>query len=132
MITVNKYLKYIAIAAFLPLFGCNGDRLNNNDGAKTISNEKSIDIALKDDIWVYFSLEKGEVIGESDFNNPNEDALWNNRLDWDIALCNGFIRTNGGSSGIGEGGIVASETEFDATETTLLESYYLDTVLGGS
>ena len=58
--------------------------------------------------WTYVSLSAHEVVGSSSLGDTHEDALWMLRTDWDIAFCNGMIRTNSGSSGKGKGGITLS------------------------
>ncbi len=59
--------------------------------------------------WTYIDLEDGHVVGTSDVNSEQEDELWRTRTDWDIAICGNDIRTNSGTSGMGEGGIVELE-----------------------
>lgn len=55
--------------------------------------------------WTYISLETGTVVGTSILGDEKEDAAWAVRNDWDIAICDSLIRTNGGTSGPGEGAI---------------------------
>ncbi|WP_133249965.1 HmuY family protein [Marinifilum breve] len=52
--------------------------------------------------WVYFSFEEGKIVGES-AANETRDAL-----DWDIAFHRYNFRTNSGTSGSGQGGLLES------------------------
>lgn len=65
---------------------------------------------LSDDNWTYWSFSESKVLGTSVFGSSEEDALWAGRDDWDIAICGDLIRTNGGTSGIGKGGIQRNTT----------------------
>ncbi len=65
--------------------------------------------------WTYVSL------------SAHEDALWMMRTDWDVAFCNGMIRTNSGSSGKGKGGITWTPVDYDDIENLRAPSYQTDT-----
>lgn len=67
-------------------------------------------IELHDNVWTYISLTEGKVVGTGKLGSEEDDSAWAARQDWDIALCNGAIRTNGGSSGQGQAAI------FEVTE----------------
>lgn len=67
-------------------------------------------IELQDNVWTYISLTEGKVVGTGKLGSEEDDSAWAARQDWDIALCNGAIRTNGGSSGRGQAAI------FEVTE----------------
>lgn len=60
---------------------------------------------LSADMWTYYSLSDGLTVGQSEFANAREDSLWAERGDWDFAIAGDYIKTNGGTSGKGEGGI---------------------------
>ncbi|MDY3980018.1 MAG: HmuY family protein [Tidjanibacter sp.] len=83
---------------------------------------------LGDDHWTYFSFETGETVGTSPLSSAADDAGWAERTDWDIAICGEMIRTNGGTSGAGRGGILRNETTnfFNLTEAPT-EGYTVDT-----
>lgn len=55
--------------------------------------------------WTYISLESGEVVGTSSLGDEGADAVWAHRDDWDIAVCDSLVRTNGGASGMGQGAL---------------------------
>ncbi len=59
------------------------------------------------DVWTYISLESGTVVGTGKLGDAESDAAWAMRRDWDIAVCDTLLRTNGGNSGIGFGGILS-------------------------
>lgn len=61
---------------------------------------------LEDGKWVYFSIRDGKTVGESTFLSEKEDKEWAKRTDWDFAICGDYIKTNSGTSGKGEGGIL--------------------------
>ena len=85
---------------------------------------------LVDDVpnrWTYVSLSAHEVVGSSSLGDTHEDALWMLRTDWDIAFCNGMIRTNSGSSGKGKGGITWTPVDYDDIENLRAPSYQTDT-----
>ena len=57
------------------------------------------------DQWTYISIEQGVVVGTGKLGDAASDAEWARRNDWDIAICDTLIRTNGGASGTGLGAI---------------------------
>jgi hypothetical protein len=71
---------------------------NDNGGSDQPINEEPTESyidASASDMWHYFSLKTGQVVGsakESDENN----AAWGARADWDIAIQRYKIRTNSG------------------------------------
>lgn len=62
--------------------------------------------------WTYYSFEKGFEtpigVGSTD-PKTGDDAKWAKRSDWDIAFNRYNIRTNGGASGEGKGGVLVVE-----------------------
>lgn len=75
--------------------------------------DKVIRVELQDNVWTYISLTEGKVIGTGKLGSEEDDTAWAARIDWDIALCNGIIRTNGGSSGQGEAGILEASEPYE-------------------
>ncbi len=61
---------------------------------------------LEEGRWVYFSVRDGSTVGSSTFLSESEDAEWAERRDWDFAICGDLLKTNGGTSGKGAGGIL--------------------------
>lgn len=96
-----KYISLIAIIAIVFLVSCNKESensVNNVEETLTIS-------GISDSEWTYISLETGKVIGTSPLYDEAQDALWKKRMDWDIAFCGEYMKTNGGTSGEGNGAI---------------------------
>lgn len=77
--------------------------------------------------WTYVLLSAHEVMGSSSLGDTHEDDLWMLRTDWDIAFCNGMIRTNSGSSGKGKGGITWTPVDYDDVDNPRAPSYQTDT-----
>lgn len=76
--------------------------------ADYIAEKTSIPIPLGNpaaDCWTYYSLRERKQIGTSSFGDAHQDSVWYLRTDWDIALCGKYIRTNGGTSGRGQGAL---------------------------
>ena len=76
--------------------------------------------------WTYVSLTEGRVVGSCELSDTIAQRQWAERLDWDLAICDGMIRTNGGDSGCGQGGIAVSEQDFDTTDATQPASLMTD------
>ena len=94
----------IAAALSLSLVSCIG---GEEPEPEIISSE--VEFFSVPDQWTYISFERGEVVGTGKLGDASSDAAWAKRDDWDIAICDTLLRTNGGNSGIGFGGI-SSET----------------------
>lgn len=74
-------------------------------------------IELSDNAWTYISLTEGKVVGTGKLGSDEDDSAWAARQDWDIALCNGAIRTNGGTSGQGKAGILEVAEPYETVGT---------------
>ncbi len=133
----NRILLDIVLLCGVALFavsclsnnGLGGD--GDTESETNQSYESTLELSIEDDIWRYISLSMGEVVGQSLFGDDEMDAEWAKRSDWDIALCNGFIRTNSGSSGSGSGGIQISDVDYDDIESVPQSGYSVDSVFGG-
>lgn len=112
------------LMVFLLCCACNGG--GKSEGVPNISGEQVIS-GLSDTQWTYFSFETGDVVGTSTFASDEEDEVWSKRKDWDFAICGDYLKTNGGTSGEGLGGIQRDST---ATFATIVEApstgYLLD------
>ena len=74
------------------------------------------------------SLETGSKVGESPLGDAAQDAAWKARTDWDIALCGELIRTNGGTSGNGQGAVQRVQNKsFNALDQAPADGYTTDT-----
>ena len=111
----------------LALAGCKRYNEGNGDDALVV---REITIpGLTEEKWTYFSLEKGEAVGQSVFADPGEDKLWAERTDWDLAFCGDYIKTNSGSSGKGLGGIQKdNQSAFDLIDSAPYDAYITDSV----
>lgn len=56
--------------------------------------------------WIYFNLRTGETFNTLSPNKDIKEGEQMNRLDWDLAFCGYKLRTNSGTSGIGQGGAI--------------------------
>ncbi len=122
---MKKLIEYIILIASAALMAasCDGGG-NRGSREQVVSGELSVpDIT---DEWSYVSIEKGEVIGSCSLADTIAQQEWAKRTDWDIAICNGMIRTNSGASGIGSGGIISSETPFEEISSLRASTYFTD------
>lgn len=78
--------------------------------------------------WFYYSLKTGELIGSDTIDKSIPvDTNWQKRLDWDIAFHGGNIKTNGGLSGNGQGGVIKTNyTDFYALTSAPSTGYKQD------
>ena len=56
--------------------------------------------------WLYFNLRTGEVFNRTMPNRDISEGDQKERTDWDLAFCGYRLRTNSGTSGIGQGGAI--------------------------
>jgi len=101
---------------------------NGGSGEPEAQSEKEIVIGgLGDDHWTYFSFDTGAPVGTSVFLSDEEDKTWAARDDWDFAICGDYIKTNGGSSGGGMGGIIKdTQDNYLNIDTAPVEGYSTD------
>lgn len=104
------------IFAVCLLSACNDDSDGSGD---KVAIENMVTLPLADESqWTYFSFAKGSIVGYSAFDSEEEDRQWASRNDWDIAFCGERMKTNSGTSGQGNGGVIYHEniTYDEATE----------------
>lgn len=53
--------------------------------------------------WIYYNLRTGEIFNGKKVNQHIKEGEQKERLDWDLAFCGFTLRTNGGTSGKGQG-----------------------------
>ena len=113
---MKKAFFSIALAA-LTVASCSRD----NDDSTPIPNQEQTNPNLKlvKDLdasnaseWKYFSFASGNIVQVA---NPSTD------LTWDIAFNRYNIRTNGGTSGSGQGGVIRTESK-NLSEVTSVPS----------
>lgn len=111
------------IAALVIFAGCSQKRAAPISGEATIND-------VCDSLWTYFSFETGAVVGQSKFCDRQEDEMWASRKDWDIAFCGELLRTNGGTSGTGVGGIQKNTiTDFYNLTEAPVDGYIQDSIV---
>lgn len=119
------YKKIIVLLSFTVILfaGCSSD-----DASRSASDaqNRTINLQTKQDQWTYISMSSGKVVGTCALGDSVAEKSWKNRTDWDIAVCNGIIRTNSGTSGIGKGGIVNSNLPYDETVNVPDAQYHVD------
>lgn len=76
--------------------------------------------------WTYISLSEGRVVGTCALSDTTAQRQWAQRTDWDLATCNGMLRTNGGDSGIGKGAAATTADAYDAADPLLPATYVND------
>ena len=91
-----------------------------------VGKQGELALPVDDAHWTYYSLEQGKIVGTSLFGDGNEDARWKQRTDWDIAVCGDLLRTNSGSSGMGEGGLQVLDRAFPSVEEAPRSGYTVD------
>ena len=116
---MKKFL--IPIIAIAAICSCSEDSSVSNiksDGIMAIPNTPNS--------WTYVSLEKSKVVGSCALSDTAAQRAWSLRTDWDVAICNGMIRTNSGTSGRGQGGITHTTTPFEQIEDPAAPTYETD------
>lgn len=84
---------------------------------------------IANDTWTYISLATGKVVGTAPFGTASEDSVWATRTDWDLALCGTYMRTNGGTSGGGNGGVIKVQgTSYESIADTTSQTFITDSI----
>ena len=76
--------------------------------------------------WTYVSLRQGRVLGTCQLTDTAAQRQWVLRTDWDLATCNGMLRTNGGAWGTGQGGAAVTSTDYETTDAAQPTNYAND------
>jgi len=98
-------------------------------GVKKLEDKEFTIEGINDTEWTYFSFETGATVGRSTFLSDEEDAAWAERDDWDFAICGNRLKTNGGDSGKGLGGVHKNTTDnYYEIESAYSGSYQLDSL----
>ena len=129
MKTMKHSILMLAMAGCTILAGCASDDSGDKGPAPEPARVKTLSVeGLSDDQWVYISLETGNKVGTSPLGDAAQDATWKARTDWDIALCGELIRTNGGTSGDGQGAVQRVQNKsFNALDEAPADGYTTDT-----
>jgi len=117
--------KLVILVFFATLTACSDDN-GGSDSAKS----KTVNVGIvTDDTWTYISLTTGKVVGTSAFDSAAGDSLWSKRADWDVALCGSLLRTNGGTSGIGNGAVARVHgTSYESISDTVAADFVPDSI----
>lgn len=120
-----KTLKYIVcMALFASVVSCTEETGGNSETGQDTVVEFS---GINDKEWTYISLSTGKVVGKSPFGSVEGDELWRNRTDWDMALCGKYVRTNSGTSGMGEGGLLKVDgVSYESVTAPVSETFTVD------
>jgi len=102
---MTKYTLFTLFAAFTLLVSCTD---GVDDGKKTSPVGKTGDV------------------GTSAIGDSSADSEWRQRTDWDIAVCGDLIRTNGGMSGTGNGGIQVVSDDYNQLQNVPQSGYIID------
>lgn len=109
---------FLFLLAVLAMTACRREKLVVPEPVET-----EVSITLKTGQWTYYSLRDAEVVGYSLIGNAEEDEVWFNRTDWDVAFSESGIRTNSGTSGSGRGGVRLQRTAPDSLHLSEYEAY---------
>jgi hypothetical protein len=110
---MKKLLPIILLAAVLmSSVSCIDDR---KKAPELVSGE--VEFLSQHGRWTYISLESGTVVGTSFLGDEDSDAAWALRDDWDIAICDSLVRTNGGTTGNGDGAFSAESASSAVPDT---------------
>lgn len=117
-------IKTFLFGFFLVMFAFASCASENDNGAA--QSDKLLTITFKKDHWTYVSIREGRVLGQASISDSTAEKSWKARTDWDIAICNGYIRTNSGASGSGLGGITVSSLPYDETDASSASGFVVD------
>lgn len=112
----NRSIKLMSLAALMVVFfsSCD-DNTNEPSNLEAFTTEVT---ATSYTDWVYYSLSQDTIVAIADPATSN---------DWDLAFMRNHIRTNSGSSGNGNGGVVdAGVIDFDAYALAPETGYLVD------
>lgn len=122
---MNKTRYIIPILAVLSLLVSCKDEVDD----APVLRQSEAELTLEPGKWIYYRISDNTMVGRSTIGDTEQDKEWADRLDWDIAFSEGGIRTNGGASGRGNGGItVISDGDFklDSYDKSASLFYYPD------
>lgn len=86
----------------------------SEESDRSVFREKQTEtFGLQTENWTYLNLSSGRVVGTSALGDTEADREWAGRTDWDMAVCGDLLRTNGGTSGVGQGALRLSDIPFE-------------------
>lgn len=114
----------VATSIFAMLFAASC--ASENSEVVTEQQDAILTVPFAKNQWTYISLRNNKVLGTCPAKDTLAEKSWSGRSDWDIAICNGHIRTNSGTSGNGRGGITTSPYPYDETDVSSATSFSAD------
>lgn len=99
---------------------------SENSATDDMSHDNILQVTFTKNSWTYLSLTQNKVMGTCAMKDTVAEKAWSKRMDWDIAICNGHIRTNSGTSGQGMGGITVSSRSYDDTDAASATTFATD------
>ena len=122
---MKKRFFFMLLVATLLLASC-GENHDVSPTESPVGKQGEMALPVDDAHWTYYSLEQGKIVGTSLFGDGNEDARWKQRTDWDIAVCGDLIRTNSGTSGMGNGGLQIVPEGYSQLKDAPQDGYVVD------
>lgn len=99
----------------------------DSDSGSRVMWEGTLSVPTSADTWTYISLTgEGKVVGLCALADTAAQHVWSRRTDWDLAICNGMIRTNGGASGVGLGGAAVISAPYEDVSIPFAPAYHTD------
>lgn len=99
----------------------------DSDSGSRVMWEGTLSVPATSNVWTYICLSgEGRVVGQCALTDTVAQRAWSARTDWDLAICNGMIRTNGGASGIGQGGAAVINAPYDDVSIPIAPTYHAD------
>ena len=111
----------LTLALGLTLLSCN----NTSDDGGIVS-EGLLTVPNVPGQWTYISLTTGRVVGTCALSDTASQRQWAQRTDWDLATCDGMLRTNGGDSGCGQGAAAVTDMPYDEADPDLPAPFTTD------
>ena len=88
---MKEIIKIISIFLFTSfiLTSCTSE-----DNTPTMEEDSYLVLSnVNDQVWTYFSLSTGTIVGTSAFGSTKSDEEWKKRTDWDMAICGKYVRS---------------------------------------
>ena len=111
---------------------CMSSCRDRSDDREPVEVESLLTLTLEPGKWIYYSISDSTIVGRSDIGDAEQDQEWAAQMNWDIAFSESGIRTNGGTSGRGNGGLtVINDSIFSLTkQSSLFNLVYTPDTLG--
>ena len=126
----KRYINILLCLAAVVL--CMSSCRDRSDDREPVEVESLLTLTLEPGKWIYYSISDSTIVGRSDIGDAEQDQEWAAQMNWDIAFSESGIRTNGGTSGRGNGGLtVINDSIFSLTkQSSLFNLVYTPDTLG--